>query len=57
VLAEQNERPHDRGQGAAQTRAFANIEADLRALKWMKGTILGSVVALVVKARDADGQR
>jgi hypothetical protein len=36
---------------------LSNIEADLRALKWMKGTILGRVVALVVKARDADGQR
>ncbi len=29
---------------------FARIEADLLMLKWMTGTILGGVVALVIKS-------
>ena len=29
---------------------FSRIEADLLVLKWMTGTILGGVVALVIKA-------
>ena len=29
---------------------FSRIEADLLVLKWMTGTILGGVVALVIKS-------
>jgi len=30
-------------------KRFARIEGDLLVLKWMTGTILGGVVALVIK--------
>ncbi|WP_443213275.1 integrase [Rhodovulum sp. PH10] len=47
--------PEDKARRAAEAVAnyearFARIDADLLVLKWMTGTILGGVVALVVKA-------
>jgi hypothetical protein len=47
--------PEDKARKAAEAIAgyenrFARIETDLVVLKWMTGTILGGVVALVIKA-------
>ena len=47
--------PEDKARKAAEAIAnyesrFSRIEADLLVLKWMTGTILGGVVALVIKA-------
>jgi hypothetical protein len=47
--------PEEKARKAAEAIAnyegrFARIEADLLVLKWMTGTILGGVVALVIKA-------
>ena len=47
--------PEDKARKAAEAIAnyesrFSRVEADLLALKWMTGTILGGVVALVLKA-------
>jgi len=47
--------PEDKARKAAEAIAnyenrFARIEGDLLVLKWMTGTILGGVVALVIKA-------
>jgi hypothetical protein len=46
--------PEDKARKAAEAIAnyegrFSRIEADLLVLKWMTGTILGGVVALVIK--------
>jgi hypothetical protein len=46
--------PEDKARKAAEAIAsydnrFARIETDLVVLKWMTGTILGGVVALVIK--------
>jgi hypothetical protein len=46
--------PEEKARKAAESIAnyenrFSRIEADLLVLKWMTGTILGGVVALVVK--------
>lgn len=46
--------PEEKARKAAQAIAnyenrFARIEGDLLVLKWMTGTILGGVVALVIK--------
>jgi hypothetical protein len=46
--------PEEKARKAAESIAnyenrFPRIEADLLVLKWMTGTILGGVVALVVK--------
>ena len=46
--------PEDKARKAAEAIAsyenrFARIESDLSVLKWMTGTILGGVAALVVK--------
>jgi hypothetical protein len=47
--------PEDKARKAAEAIAnyesrFSRVEADLLVLKWMTGTILGGVVALVLKA-------
>jgi hypothetical protein len=47
--------PEDKARKAAEAIAnyesrFSRIEADLLVLKWMTGTILGGVVALVIKS-------
>ncbi len=47
--------PEDKARKAAEAIAsyenrFSRIETDLLVLKWMTGTILGGVVALVIKA-------
>jgi hypothetical protein len=47
--------PEDKARKAAEAVAnyesrFSRIEADLLVLKWMTGTILGGVVALVIKS-------
>jgi hypothetical protein len=47
--------PEDKARKAAEAVAdyesrFSRIEAHLPALKWMTGTILGGVVALVIKS-------
>jgi hypothetical protein len=47
--------PEDKARKAAEAVAnyesrFSRIEADLPVLKWMTGTILGGVVALVIKS-------
>ena len=47
--------PEDKARKAAEALAayesrFSHIEADLLVLKWMTGTILAGVVALVIKA-------
>lgn len=47
--------PEDKARKAAEALAayesrFSRIEADLLVLKWMTGTILAGVVALVIKA-------
>jgi hypothetical protein len=46
--------PEDKARKAAEALAnyenrFSRIDADLLVLKWMTGTILGGVVALVIK--------
>lgn len=46
--------PEEKARKAAEAIAnyenwFARIEGDLLVLKWMTGTILGGVVALVIK--------
>jgi hypothetical protein len=46
--------PEEKARKAAEAIAnyesrFSRIEADLLVLKWMTGTILGGVVALVIK--------
>jgi hypothetical protein len=45
--------PEDKARKAAEALAsyenFSRIEADLLVLKWMTGTILAGVVALVIK--------
>ena len=35
---------------ASDASRFSRVEADLLVLKWMTGTILGGVIALVIKA-------
>ncbi len=47
--------PEDKARKAAEAVAnyesrFSRIEVDLLVLKWMTGTILGGVVALVIKS-------
>jgi hypothetical protein len=47
--------PEDKARKAAEAIAnyenrFSRIEADLLVLKWMTGTILGGVAALVIKS-------
>jgi hypothetical protein len=47
--------PEDKARKAAEALAnyesrFSRIEADLLVLKWMTGTILGGVAALVIKS-------
>ena len=47
--------PEDKARKAAEAIAsyenrFSRIEADLLVLKWMTGTVLAGVVALVVRA-------
>jgi hypothetical protein len=47
--------PEDKARKAAEAIAsyenrFSRIEADLPVLKWMTGTILGGVAALVIKS-------
>lgn len=34
---------------AAYDRQFADVRADLRLLKWMSGTIIAGVIALIIK--------
>ena len=47
--------PEDKARKAAEAIAsyenrFSRLEADLLVLKWMTGTILGGVAALVIKS-------
>jgi hypothetical protein len=52
--------PEDKARKAAEALAnyenrFSRIDADLLVLKWMTGTILGGVVALVIKTFVVSG--